>query len=381
MKRNPYYTLQRINHTPYLIPFGQAVTEHRRSVALNESGEVLWHLLEQDYSFEELVRQAAAYYELSWEQTAGLSADIRSFVDHLFREGILLENSLSFSPKEHSVYLRIADITIQLDDSADKLQGLFPDFEIPDPHDLADMRVVLTSQCQTSAGMGTVLVHTPQLKITEYSTTYEMEFPLNQCVKSLSLSKNGKLAIYRHVSAETTVFREEFYHALRQSFLYLAWQREMLVLHSASLLYQGKAYLFSGHSGMGKSTHVELWHTLYHTTLLNGDLNLIVNTHNGPMVKGIPWCGTSGIFSKGTYPLGGIVLLARDVTDHTRELTAEEKTLSVSKRLISPCWNASQLEKNLTLTHEITSRIPVCRLYCTKNESAARVMKQYIDGL
>ena len=378
MKRNPCYTLQRINNTPYLLPFGQAIAEHKRSVAINETGEVLWHLLEQDYSFEELVAQAASYYELSWEQTAGLSADIRTFVDHLFREGILLEGSIGFSRKETSLFLRIADMTLQIDGPVDKLQGLLPDFEIPDPHDLADMRVVLTMKKQAPTG-GTVLLHTPHLRITECAASFEMEFPSNQCVKQLSLAKNGKLAVYRYVHAEKAVGREEFFHALRQSFLYLAWQRNMLVLHSASILYQGKAYLFSGHSGMGKSTHVNLWHTLHHTPILNGDLNLIQNTRKGPVVKGIPWCGTSGITDSGTYPLGGIILLSRDVTDHVEELSPEERILSVSKRLISPAWTEALFQKNLCLTKEIVSETMVCRLFCTKEPTAAHVMKRYLD--
>lgn len=380
MKRNPYYTLQRINNTPYLMPFGQAITEHKRSVAINETGEVLWHLLEQDYSFEELVKQAAAYYELPWERTAALSADIRTFVGDLFREGILLENSIGLTHKEISLYLRIAGLTIQIDGPVDKLEGLFSAYEIPDPHNLTDLRVVLTMAKQATESYGTPLVQTPHLMISEGISTYEMEFPSNRCVRHLSLFKNGKLAVYRYIPGDSVAGREEFFHALRQSFLYLAWLRDMLVLHSASVLYHGKAYLFSGHSGMGKSTHANLWHTLYDVPILNGDLNLIQNTQQGPVIKGIPWCGTSGISNNGSYPLGGIILLSRAGTDSVETLSPADKVLSVSKRLISPTWAENQLHKNLSLTRQIAESTKVCRLFCTKEPSAAKVMKQFIDN-
>ena len=36
-------------------------------------------------------------------------------------------------------------------------------------------------------------------------------------------------------------------------------EKGMFALHSASLLYLEKAWLFSGPSGMGKSTHTALW--------------------------------------------------------------------------------------------------------------------------
>ena len=86
-----------------------------------------------------------------------------------------------------------------------------------------------------------------------------------------------------------------------------------------------------------------------------------------------------GITDSGTYPLGGIILLSRDVTDHVEELSPEERILSVSKRLISPAWTEALFQKNLCLTKEIVSETMVCRLFCTKEPTAAHVMKRYLD--
>lgn len=82
-------------------------------------------------------------------------------------------------------------------------------------------------------------------------------------------------------------------------------------IHSASILYKEKAGLFSGHSGMGKSTHTQMWHDLLQTPYLNGDLNLLGWESGKIIVYGIPWCGTSGIYTTTDHELGGIVLLGR----------------------------------------------------------------------
>lgn len=97
----------------------------------------------------------------------------------------------------------------------------------------------------------------------------------------------------------------------------------LFAIHSASILYREKGMaFFPGHSGMGKSTHTGLWHQLLGTPFLNGDLNLLGIHENRIMVYGIPWCGTSGIYTIKTYELGGIVLLGRDpARDYLEELS------------------------------------------------------------
>lgn len=77
----------------------------------------------------------------------------------------------------------------------------------------------------------------------------------------------------------------------------------------------------------GKSTHTALWHELFDTPYLNGDLNLLGLHKDHIIAYGIPWCGTSGIFTAEAYELGGIILLGRDLqTDYLEELNPSEKS-------------------------------------------------------
>ena len=154
----------------------------------------------------------------------------------------------------------------------------------------------------------------------------------------------------------------------------------MFIIHSASLLYNDKAWLFSGPSGMGKSTHTNLWKNLYQSSLLNGDLNMITLENNVLTVHGIPWCGTSQIHTTKSYPLGGIILLKQDATDFIESLTDAQKQTSVAQRFISPTWTQEMFLKNLNFAEMLCKQVPICRLHCTKNPHAAEVMKSYIDN-
>lgn len=146
---------------------------------------------------------------------------------------------------------------------------------------------------------------------------------------------------------------------------------------------------------MGKSTHTNLWKEQFGTEIINGDLNLIgwnsgkqdssgqnvnkLGSKGHPIVYGMPWCGTSGIASTKSYPLGGIVLLGRSDNDHFESLTNDQKIVRVMQRMISPVWTEDMLEANLKCAAKLAKEVPIYYLLCTKEPSAAYVMKARID--
>ena len=227
-----------------------------------------------------------------------------------------------------------------------------------------------------------ILLQNSEMTVFENPDRYVVLFPQMQNLYEAHMLKDGTyVRIYCHPQVSETNI-ENLFHTIRLFFLFTAQRNGLFAIHSASVLYQGKAWLFSGHSGMGKSTHTALWHELFDTPYLNGDLNLLGLKEDHIIVYGIPWCGTSGIFTAEAYELGGIVLLGRDLqTDYLEELNPSEKVLRVMQRMISPAWTERQLSENLFFAGEIADRVPVLHLLCTKNASAACVMKNAIDQL
>ncbi len=69
---------------------------------------------------------------------------------------------------------------------------------------------------------------------------------------------------------------EHIFHAIR-FFFFLYLKPECMAFCPSFRLYsvQRKGTVFSGYSGMGKSTHTALWHDLIERLIFNGDLNLI----------------------------------------------------------------------------------------------------------
>lgn len=240
-----------------------------------------------------------------------------------------------------------------------------------------DLTIIVRHEALPKPVTGRPLLHSTDLTVYEEAQVYTLLFPSFVTIEGAALALDGSTVTFYGCTDNCA---EDLFHAIRFVYLYLAQQRGLFAMHSVSILYKEKLWLFSGHSGMGKSTHAALWEQLYHTPIINGDLNLLSCAADGITVHGIPWCGTSGISDAHDYPLGGIFLLQRGQTDAVSALSKDKQQLLTMQRFISPSWTKPQFEANLAFAGELITHIPVIQLTCTKNESAATTCKGWIDA-
>lgn len=382
-KCQPGYTLRKIRGTSYLLPYGQQIADQKKGFVLNETSTFLWNVLRHTEGAEpqQLAEMLAGAYQLDETYFPELLSDVTDFLTQLTAMGMVTED-LHLISSTPSASMIISGICIKLYGPPELISENFKPFyhEFPDDDTLQEIELITTpphSRCY-----GQVLLQNSEMTIFENSDRYIVLFPQMLNLYEAHMLKDGtyvRIYCYPQISATNI---ENIFHAIRLFFLFIAQKNGLFAIHSASILYQGKAWLFSGHSGMGKSTHTALWHELFDTPYLNGDLNLLGLQEGRITVYGIPWCGTSEIFTTEQYDLGGIVLLGRDPqTDHLEELNPSEKVLRVMQRMISPAWKERQLSENLFFAEEIADHVPILHLLCTKNTSAAYTMKDAIDKL
>ena len=380
MKTHPNFLLQKIEEDYYLLPFGQAIAEQRRGLHLNETGVFLWNHLEDVSSAEELACLLAENYDAAPEEIALLKEDVQAFLDALRDWGILVSD-LPVKREPFAKMLRIAGLNLRLEGDPDLLSASFDAFSVScEETGSADMTVTVHTARPLAHQTGEILVHNEQLLVADCGDFFDILFLKNQSAGELFLAKDGSYARIFCTQSDRNTMREEVFHAIRIPFLYLASRHRMAALHSASVLYEGKAWLFTGRSGIGKSTHTSHWSTLFETPILNGDLNLIDVSAGEPVVHGIPWCGTSGMFTTASHPLGGIVMLHRAPKDYVTESSPAERTLFINQRLISPSWTRELFAANMKLTQALVPSILFADLHCTANPHAAGVMKEWIDA-
>lgn len=146
-----------------------------------------------------------------------------------------------------------------------------------------------------------------------------------------------------------------------------------MMLHASALEYNGKAYLFSGPCGMGKSTHTRLWQSIYGDAVqvFNDDKPALRRLDGQWFAYGTPWCGKDGINQNKKVPLGGICFLKRGETDKIRRLDPKEAMQNIIWQTTRKLADINKMNKLLELVDKLVCEIPIFELKCTKEPSAA----------
>lgn len=392
------YVLTELFGESYLLPYGQNIAAFKHGLKLNETGTLMCRALLEGKTKEELPSLLAAHFEAEESELPILIEDVDRFIEQIRRLGILGDPSpCLYVPTEHFQRFRIGTILMQLNINEDLIADEFLPFQVPpidmdgshnenaDPHTCIaassadDLIISLRFGEPHPRPTGTLLIHSEELMIVETEEHYHLIFLSSPDLIACQIDKKGRFACFYCRDRASKTLKEELFHGMRFAFLYTARQHGLYAIHSASILYREKAWLFSAPSGTGKSTHAKLWQDLYDTPMLNGDLNLIGMKDGRPVVYGLPWCGTSGIFTTETYPLGGVIFLRQSDQNNIRSLTPDARSLMLSQRLISPTWTKEMLLSALTFCEQTAPLITCFELRCTPQPEAANVCRAAID--
>lgn len=382
MRRKEGYILQKMAENCYILPYGQNIADYKIGIQVNETGSFLWSMLEKERSKKELLASLADYYHASKEECAELDSDLDEFIKQLSALGILEEESFDNVDIENMNYSRklieIGGLFLQLTGPNETFPSEFEPFVVKECRQIHQEIEAIYGDPKSHVN-GNILLRNQDLMICKAVKEYVFLFPKAERLLEGHMSFEGDRVTFYYHGARDKVLSTELFHAIRLSYLYLAQKNGCFALHSASILYRDKAWLFSGSSGTGKSTHTNLWKELLQTSVLNGDLNLISILEGVPVIYGIPWCGTSEVCENKTRILGGVVMLRQSQTDRCLKLPAAEGQLLLTQRLISPSWEEEQIKCNIDFSGKLVEKVPVYRLSCTKNPSAVEVVKKQID--
>ncbi len=156
-------------------------------------------------------------------------------------------------------------------------------------------------------------------------------------------------------------------------FAYFLLNFEGFYLHASAVELEGRAYLFAGPSGIGKSTHTRLWQQLFgkQAQVFNDDKPALRRRQEGWFAYGTPWCGKDGINLNRKVPLAGICFLKRGEQNSIRRLTPREAVQSILSQSFHKFIKVERLDKMLSLVDRLLGEIPVWELACRPEEEAA----------
>lgn len=163
----------------------------------------------------------------------------------------------------------------------------------------------------------------------------------------------------------------------------LAMEKRMLVhdamiLHCCVLQVNDGVILFSGPSGIGKSTHADLWVKHRGARVINGDRTLLQKSNDRWMSLGWPICGSSEICHNENFPVKAIVFLDQSPENGGIRCRYFDAVKQLISQLTINAWSPSAVEKIWSMAEDLATHVPVFYYHCNMEKNAVDTLKSLI---
>ena len=146
-------------------------------------------------------------------------------------------------------------------------------------------------------------------------------------------------------------------------------------IHASAVIKDGKAYLFSGQCGAGKSTHTRLWISTFggDTRVINDDKPALRLVDGVWYAYGTPWCGKDDININEKAPVAGLCFLKQASKNEIRRLSTKEALFRILSQTIFRFEQADRADALTKLVEDFLTKIPVYELENLPVSDAAKL--------
>ena len=180
--------------------------------------------------------------------------------------------------------------------------------------------------------------------------------------------KEGDNRVYFNGNPSLRLFR----FALWIGYGLMTYDKGTIAVHSSCIVSNGKAVIFLGESGTGKSTHTRLWREQFgdRCYMINDDKPLIRFDGEAIRVYGTPWAGKYNLGRNTSAPLKAIIQLRRGSENHIEKVSKDKAFYSIMKQGYFPPGNAAKSQA-LSLQKKLIEQVPFYELTCNMEPDAA----------
>ena len=150
----------------------------------------------------------------------------------------------------------------------------------------------------------------------------------------------------------------------------------ILHLHCSFVLFQDKALLFTGPSGIGKTTQAELWRDYQGALIVNGDAALLRRMEEGWWAFGTPVHGSSPYCENRQAPMVGLVALEQGPENRLTRLDDFQALTSCLPEFYRPQMDRETEEVFWNSVDSLFREVPVYRLTCRPDREATELVKR-----
>lgn len=171
---------------------------------------------------------------------------------------------------------------------------------------------------------------------------------------------------------------------LGSTMYHIGWEKHLLnfkrfIFHASCIDTAFGGILFSGVSGIGKSTQADLWCRYEAATLINGDRPIIGKSNGCWNAYGSPYAGSSKCYVNASVPIKAIVLLGQGSSCRIRKLKGRAAFHKVLEQTTVNQWDSESMNKTCDLVLELIAAVPVYEMVCTPDRDAVECLKEVLQ--
>lgn len=155
-------------------------------------------------------------------------------------------------------------------------------------------------------------------------------------------------------------------------------RRNRLCFHAACISTHMGGILFTGPSGIGKSTQAQLWCQHRNATQINGDRPILSCDDGQWRAWGSPYAGSSRCYINESTPVSCIVVLRQAAECAVRRLSPGEAFRSVYAGVTANSWDVEYMQRSCDLILGLIERIPVYEYSCTADFNAVEYLEKIL---
>lgn len=147
-----------------------------------------------------------------------------------------------------------------------------------------------------------------------------------------------------------------------------------LLMHSSCVNIGGKGVLFTGFSGVGKTTQARLWHEYLGAEIINGDKAFVREIDGRFYACGLPWKGSSEYCLNKKTELKAIVVLRQAKENKIIKLGDAAAMEYFMPHIFMPHWDEKCLNNSFDTLEMILQKVPVMLFECRPDKDSVKLL-------